>query len=334
MVGITFWQTFNLTQCEQMIFIELLYGARSKPKDDLYRKANTIFNANCVSTFTADRNYLDVVCGKRDIFDNMPLKNLAHAYFSMGLTLYNIGYQEDGLDYIRKSISICEKANRQLENDKTQYQWFLCTKLNAKKYFYERYKLSERLYREKPDSAFDIILVKSLIDCDMLDDADFLMLKVAARYSLNQQRILEADLLIAKKEYQSAAEKYYRVKFPRSMSFWRSQFDYKKALAFFYSNREEDWRKQTKKIAYRKHWDKYYDIDNVSEYGIQRIPEIDEAITGQNNYKFYLDADRLCHYFFMAPRIFIVNFKNYWHYYFYAIVVVFFIAVKLVKYLN
>jgi len=148
------------------------------------------------------------------------------------------------------------------------------------------------LYPDEP--IIHGVLCRAYIDLKIFDKAEYLLRKLVDHSC--EYDVLQAELSFSKGDYKAAAEAFDKYQLHDYYHFWRPQFDYKKALAFYYSGQTEKWQKQALKIRRRAKWDRFYGIDDIEDEGIKREPEIDTIINSDERDKCFIDTERITHY--------------------------------------
>jgi len=247
-----------------------------------------------------DRRYIDDVL--KNGFDIGAIKEKTvsrqvQVCMDIGLTLCDLGYYVDGVKYLEKAVELApdDNENPRIKIDKILPTWLLCFRLNNKADRDKRLKLIKALENKNGEMDTRGILVKSYIDKKMFSEA-IEILKSFAKEDLKGYGFLWAELYFAQGDFKTSADAFEKYAFPKPFHFWRAQYDYRKALAYYYSNQIEKCRKQAMKIRRRKNWDRFYNLEELEDVGIKREKFIDEIINSDLPDKFYIDIERIDHY--------------------------------------
>jgi tetratricopeptide (TPR) repeat protein len=277
-----------------------------------------VIKACLLTACYCDRKYVDAVLNSITIDNIKDEKQRLQAYFDIGMALYDIGYA-DGIKYIEKAI---ELENR--ENYKNTMLWAFTSKLNGKINMEKKIALAEKLILDRnkdyEKSNTEAVLAKAYIDIGKFDDAEKIVKKLVSEKGNECYAFLLAELCLAQKDFKAATAAFEKYSFPRSMYFWRAQYDYKKALAYYYAGQTEKCREQALKIRRRSRWDRFYRLEDIEDNGIKREPFIDEIISSDARDICIVDLDRINHYRRMLSTVFAAWIK--WHPYLVAIILI------------
>lgn len=235
-----------------------------------------------------DRTFIDEVLDE-DLDARVDRAKIpAQIYCEIGMALFDQGYKTEGLSYLEKAAKICPSSEY-------TYTWLFCTRLNRINDWDKRLKFAERLAKCDPDEHNAIaMLLKSYIDKKLYDQATDLIEKVIGEQ--NDYSFMLAEFNFAQGNFKAAAEAYEKYKLPTLCHFWRPQYNYKKALAFHYSDQPKKMRNQALKIKRRLKWDRFYRLNDLEDEGIQRETVIDEIINSDEPDRILIDPEKASHY--------------------------------------
>ena len=319
---ISLWQKINLTHFEYWVHLRNPYNIRKKH----YTDCSMISYATFMSLCSHCRDYIDIFLKRHySVIKEQTPSIQAMIYSDFGLVLFDLGYKDEGVMCMQKAVDVYS-----IENDKAyMYVYILCSRLNALKYFNRRFDLAKYGFKSCENKhAFDPILTKSYIDLKLFDKAEKAIDDIEKHYGNSWANVFKAELFFEKKQFNLAAKFYSKNKLPYTLPTWRPQYDYKKALAYYYAGWDKNWRKQAMKIKRRKQWDKYYDIESLNECGIERNKEIDAIINSESD-NLVFDFDRMIHYLRMLIKIAYQLIKANWPYLFLIFALLFYIIDKL-----
>lgn len=249
-----------------------------------------------------DRKYIDDVFKYGFDIRMIKERRLVQICRDIGWTLCDLGYYEDGIKYLEKSVELCpdDNKNAEIKNAKIFSTWVLCFRLNNKADRGKKLEFIKALENKvgkldvgKEEDMF-IILVKTYIDKKMFNEA-LELLKGLTKEDLKDYGFLWAELYFAQGNFKVSADTFEKYTFPKPFHFWRVQYDYKKALAYYYSDQIEKCRKQAIKIRRRKKWDRFYRLEELGDIGVKREKFIDEIIGSDLSDKFYIDMEKIDH---------------------------------------
>jgi hypothetical protein len=246
-----------------------------------------------------DRRYIDTVI--KQGFDGIKLETESRqvqTYWDIGWTLCDIGYGDEGKEYLEKAIGLESR-----KESKDNLILALCLRLTNKAYWKEKLHLLETLAKEenvKPDIS--AILAKTYIEQNKFDKADEFINRLTKR-ELEAYGFLWAYFYFAQKNLESAVSAFEKYECSEICYFWRAEYDYKKALSYYYLGQNEKWHQNALRIGRRKKWDKFYYIDDISQTGIERVKEIDEIINSEDTDEPFFDFEKTIRCFKMMIYI-------------------------------
>lgn len=245
-----------------------------------------------------DKKYIDDVCREVDI-DQMSTERQQQAYFDIGTALCDLGYRDKGINFLERAAAV-DKGLPGISRA-THYQ--LCCRLSERKYWAKRleYALAfERQFPQNEDFA-NRLLAKSYTDLEQFGKAENEINKLVDLHSHNN--IFWADFYYSKEDYKSAAEIYEKYKLDEAHDYWRAQYDYKEAIAYYKTNQTEKWKRKAREVGRRLAWDKFYSLDYLEREGVKRVAEIDEIIYASVNQKRLFNVDKITFAFKRLPWI-------------------------------
>jgi hypothetical protein len=245
----------------------------------------SICHARFLASSYRDRKYIDVVL--KEHFDIDTESRLAQVYSDMGWTLCDLGHPDDGITLLEKSIAVGET------NFKQTTTWMLACRLNQRK---DSTKRIELLGSVTNFEAKQPMLAKAYLDAGMLEKANEILNSHASDEWHIWYHFLWGDLYFAQQQYDTAAKEYGKYYFSDSLYFWRYEYDYKEALAYYYSSQLENCRKQAFRIRRRKKWDKFYCMYELDSVGIKREKFIDDIIASEQSDSQFADYERVRYY--------------------------------------
>lgn len=250
-------------------------------------------HARLLSGFYCDRQYIDIMLEHaKDIIEPSKKKMWAQAYMNVGLTMCDLGYSRDGISYIEKAISLEERPDF-----KNRYILLLCYRLSNEACHEKLIELAKTLVNDEPQNPLaKIILVKAYIDDKRFDEAKA-NIEDIVKENPKAFGFLFAELYFSLKDYKAASDAFDKYDINRKLYFWLPEYDYKKAAAYYYSGQQEKVRKQDKKIRRRMKWDRFYRLNGIEKFGIEKIPAIDEMIESGGIDNIFIDTEKISHYF-------------------------------------
>lgn len=188
---------------------------------------------------------------------------------------------------------------------------FCCFRLNGKEKWEMRKKYIDKIIERFPENLrLKQLRVKSLIDLNEFVEAETILEELMGENPMRGE-FVQGDLYFAQKNYIAAINSYCKFKLTDYFHFWRAQYDYKMATAYFKTNQLEKWKKKAIGIGRRLAWDKFYTIDFLENEGVERIPEIDEVIIASKNPKRWIYPDMLFLILKRTPRVLLELFLIY-----------------------
>lgn len=195
-----------------------------------------------------DRGYIDAAIKKG--FDGIILETKSRqvqTYWDIGWTLCDLGYEDEGVDYFEKAIGL-ESRKEYKDNLIVVF----CMRLNNKVYLEKSLNLLETLtIKENASPSVTALLAKTYIEQNRIDKAKEFMGRLT-KIELEAYGFLWAYFYFAQENFKSAVSAFEKYECPKVCYFWRAEYDYKKALSYYYSGQDEKWRKQTLRIKQRK----------------------------------------------------------------------------------
>lgn len=241
-----------------------------------------------------DKQFLDQAFKAVDL-DSRSINEQWQAYLDIGMALYDLGDRDRGIDFLEQAVKISLKTSHSsISLDISLYQF--CSRLNAKDYWNKRLEYAlefVKRFKAKEEVA-KILLAKSYTDMKRFGEAEEIINELMAIHPIYKSFL--AELYFSKGDYQSAAS--YLGKYPLSKSQydWHAQYDYKEAISYFKTGQIQKWKNRANMIGRRLAWDKFYTLDYLEDEGVERIPEIDQAIERSRQKKriIYVDKLSLC----------------------------------------
>lgn len=237
-----------------------------------------------------DRRFIDNATS-RVSFNLWPPNCQWQAFFDVGLALYDLGYRDEGIDYLERALSISD----QIDYSYINYHQ-LCCRLNMRKNWDKRLEYAQKYEKRFPqkNEIAKMMLAKSYIDFKEFEKANKItneLITIHPNYN-----IFLADLYYAKGEYQKASNYFEKYQLQNSLYVWFPQYDYKEAVSYYKSGQPIKWQDKAKKMGRRLAWDKFYTLDYLEDEGVERIPEIDQTIEWSRQKKrlIYIDKLSLC----------------------------------------
>jgi tetratricopeptide (TPR) repeat protein len=245
-----------------------------------------------LSAHFGDRNYLDTVLDRIECrIETGQEKHWIQAFCDVGLTLYDLGYRDDGIRYLEKAIDL-----EQRPNSKHHLKRQLGFRLNDSESWQKRLQLAQALVTEDPDDTnAKALLAKACIDLETFEEAQRTVEELMKDYP-RAYGFLLAELYFAQRNFASAASAFERYEIPWVLHFWLAQHHYRKGIAFYYTAQEGRWREQALKIKRRLLWDRFYNLNDLEDAGIERIPAMDEVIESKESDKILIDTEKAAHY--------------------------------------
>ncbi|HIJ70354.1 MAG TPA: hypothetical protein HPP87_03215 [Planctomycetes bacterium] len=278
---ISLWRTVLLPFWWHKTIVRYWYPGKTKTVKNLPKDIGIDFLNYSVQAaiYFFDRHFIDDAIKEVDI-NQLTANRQWQAYLDIGLALYDMGYRDEGIDYLDQSV----KLERSLQKKTYTAQYLLCYRLNEKAYWDKRLEYAQSLNEQSPENiSTKVILIKSYIAKKMFDEAKKIIQELA---NLDKGfEVLLADLYYEIGDIGLASSFYDKHRLGKGDDFWRVSFDYKKAVAYYKTNQTEKWQKQARKIGCRTAWDKFYQLDYLEREGIERIEEIDEVICLSSNKK-------------------------------------------------
>jgi tetratricopeptide (TPR) repeat protein len=294
--------------------IECAHDDRKKAKQENPPEYFSIEYACFLAACFRDRKYIDDVFNRGFKIETIKGKTASRQVQvckDIGLTLCDIGYHEEGIKYLEKAVALVpdNTDNPRIKFDKVLSTWLLCLKLNNKEDWDKRLEYIKavenkfgRPYVDKTGMSMAWFLVKTYIDKRMFNEAEDILKKVKDE-DLKYVGFLWAEFYFAQGNFKTSADAFEKYVLPKDYLIWRSHYDYRKALAYYYSGQTEKCRKQAIKIRNRKRWDRFYNLEELEGVGIKREKFVDEIINSASPYKFYLDTERIKNYIRVAAYV-------------------------------
>ena len=302
---------------------------RKKAKKNNPSGPYCLAHAQLLTACRCDRKYIDVAL-EHVVFDTQcsDPRPWIQAYFDVGLTLCNLGHHRDGISYIEKSLSLETRPDQ-----RTLIKTHLALRLNARANPQKTINFVEALASEKPeDTLVKAVLAKAYIDAGRLDEgegvAKTLVKEHPARFGF-----LMAGLHFMRKDFQAAMRAFDQYPISWVLHFWLPEYDYEKAVAYYYCNQHDKCRAQALRIRRRMEWDKLYRLDAIEEAGVERVPAVDEMIASNESDNLFFDWDKSLHYSRAVLHITRLYAAEHWHVLFLVFAVLVVLLSKVTRYL-
>ncbi len=246
-------------------------------------------HARILTACYGDRSYIDAVL--RNELKIEPKCRLLQTYWDIGATLWDLGY-DDGVAYMEKAIGLEDRKDY-----KNNLMLIFCLRLNNRTVESKKHEFLKELVDDMPeDTNVKSLLVRAYIDAGRFNDANKLIEELTTAEPPEVYGHLWAELYFAQKDFKAASDAFDKYEISKSLYFLTAQYDYKKALAYYYSNQIDKCRKQALKIRRRKKWDRFYRLDDLENNGISRESFIDEIINFATRDNYFFDRDRINHH--------------------------------------
>ena len=250
-------------------------------------------HARLLSGCYSDRKYIDTVLEHAGFeIKTGQEKKWIQAYSDIGLTLCDLGYCSEGIPYLEKAIDLEKRPEF-----RSHLTLLLCCRLNDKASCKKRLDLAQTLANDRPtDTNVKALFAKACIDARRFDDAEKAVREIVKKYP-KAYGFLLAELRFSSRDFKAASDAFDRYKIGRGLRFWWAEYDYKKALAYYYSDQQDKSRRQAMRIRRRMKWDRFYKLHDIENAGIERVPAIDEIIESDEEDNVLFDVDKISHYF-------------------------------------
>jgi tetratricopeptide (TPR) repeat protein len=266
---------------------------------------DVIFKAVVMAICHFDRKFIDRVIQEVDI-NALSEKCQWKAYFEAGVALCDLGFAEEGIQYLEKAVQL-EKFT---SGPPHLSILMLCTRTKNKTAWEKRIRYALEVNKVFTGSIFfKYYLAKAYIDLAVWNKAKEVLDEIMSVD--DGGRIFLADYHYSRGEYQLSSDIFDRYCLGDSLDILHPQFDYKRTVSYYKTNQTDKWKRMTKHIGYRKAWDKYYRLENLENEGVVRIPEIDQVIEAAAKQKRFIRWDKLS---FVMRRLPWVLWVSFWVY--------------------
>ena len=286
------------------LFTNIRKNIKKKNPEGKFLLAYAVFLSVCF----CDRKFIDIALnniGQEKFPVNIELQNLLY----IGSALYDLGYRDEGIMYFERCLDL---SLNQSHSTTDMFACLACCRMNNKTHWKRRLDYAIALTKQDPDeSIVHGLLCRAYIDLKNFDKAEDLLKKLIEHSY--EYAVLYTDLSFSKGDYKAAADAFDKYQLHDYFHYWRMQYDYKKALAYNYSDQPEKMRKQALKIKRRLKWDRFYRTDSLEEEGIKREEAIDSIINSDELDKILIDPEKIRHYVKALGWILYYWFISYWY---------------------
>jgi hypothetical protein len=285
-------------------------------------------HARLLSAYYCDRKYIDVMLKHaRVAIETGEEKRWVQAYLDVGMTLCDLGHFSEGISYIEKAIALEKRPSF-----RNKCILHLCYRLSSESKYEKAVELAKTLLNDEPkNSIAKMVLVKASIDSGMLKGEYANIRELVTEYP-KAFGFLLAEFHFSLKDFKAASDAFDKYDINRRLSFWLAEYDYKKAVAYYYSDQQDKCKRQTAKIKRRMKWDRFYKMDAIEKAGVERVSAIDKMIQSGEVDKSIFDREKTLHYFKTIGHIMRLYLEFRWYIILLLIVLIFFL-VKLRDYL-
>lgn len=289
-----------------------------------------LVHARLLAACYCDRKYIDVML-EHASFESKPVeeKIRIQAYLDIGLTLCDLGYSSEGISHIEKAISLEKRPDF-----RNGYILHLCLRLYNEARYEEVIELAKTLLHDDPRNPIaEMLLQKAYTDAGRFDEEHHADIRDLVRECPRDFGFLLPEFHFSLKDFKAASDAFDKYDINRRLCLWLPEYDYKKAVAYYYSDQQHKCRSQAARIRRRMKWDRFYRLDAIEKVGIERVPAIDEMIQSNEVDNVLFDTERISHYFKTLRHfmyLYIIEYR--WYIISFLIVLVYFLA-KLARYL-
>jgi hypothetical protein len=301
-IKISLWRTILLPFWWHRTIVGQWYPGKTKTVKNIPKGIDFLNYSAQAAIYLFDRHFIDDALKEVDI-NQLSVKCQWQAYLDIGMALYDLGCRDEGIEYLDQAVTI----ERSLQKKTCTAQYLLCYRLNEQAYWDKRLEYAQSLNEQSPEnSSTKVILTKAYIAKKMFNEADEIIQELINVY--NGYKVLLADLYYEMRDFKKVAPIYDKYRLGKGDDFWRVNYDYKKAVAYYKTNQTEKWQRQARKIGRRMTWDKFYKLDYLEREGVERIEEIDKVICLSSNKKQLFCIEK---FIFVIKRILWIAWKTF-----------------------
>ena len=302
----------------------LSHSIRRKAQKENPPGAFCLAHAQLLAACACDRKYIDLALEHVHFDSQCPdPRPWIQSYFSVGWTLCDLGHCCDGISYIEKAIAL-----ETLPDERSRMKMWLCFRMNAQVNSEKMLKLAEALANEKPDDRLaESVLAKAYTDAGRFDEAEDVIKAIMEELPTTFGFLL-AGLHFARKDFQAAGRAFDQYRIYQILDFWLPEYDYKKAVTYYYCNQRDKWIAEALRIRRRMKWDKVYRLA-IDKAGIERVPDIYQMMQSDQVDNNLFDADKISHYCKNLRCIMRLYIETRWHIILLLVVIAIFLSILL-----